>query len=203
MEYAYKLIAIGLYFAAMLAIGFYAARKNTDLDDYMLAGRRMRPSVAALSAGASDMSGWLLLGLPGAIYAAGLVEAWIAIGLTIGLSVFILISMFLVVGVLSLVCDNVSDAYRAALKWAAEFMRADGGVEFTIGTEFAGVQFDAQQMAQALAAVQGGKLPESDFWSYLRSIGLIDATKDDEAIRDELETQGANLELDDAPAGAV
>lgn len=84
MDYAYKLIAIGLYFAAMLAIGFYAARKNTDLDDYMLAGRRMRPSVAALSAGASDMSGWLLLGLPGAIYAAGLVEAWIAIGLTIG-----------------------------------------------------------------------------------------------------------------------
>ncbi|MDV3239073.1 MAG: DUF4055 domain-containing protein, partial [Gammaproteobacteria bacterium] len=92
--------------------------------------------------------------------------------------------------VLSLVCDNVSDAYRAALKWAAEFMRADGEVEFTIGTEFAGVQFDAQQMAQALAAVQGGKLPESDFWTYCRSIGLIDATKDDDAIRDELETQG-------------
>ncbi|HEY4615919.1 MAG TPA: sodium/proline symporter PutP [Citricoccus sp.] len=84
MDNAYKLIAIGLYFAAMLAIGFYAARKNTDLDDYMLAGRKLHPSVAALSAGASDMSGWLLLGLPGAIYAAGLVEAWIAIGLTIG-----------------------------------------------------------------------------------------------------------------------
>jgi len=84
MDNAYKLIAIGLYFAAMLAIGFYAARKNTDLDDYMLAGRKLRPSVAALSAGASDMSGWLLLGLPGAVYAFGLVEAWIAIGLTVG-----------------------------------------------------------------------------------------------------------------------
>ncbi len=84
MDNTYKIIAIGLYFAAMLAIGFYAARKNSDLDDYMLAGRKMRPSVAALSAGASDMSGWLLLGLPGAVYAAGLVEAWIAIGLTIG-----------------------------------------------------------------------------------------------------------------------
>ncbi|MDI3331731.1 MAG: sodium/proline symporter PutP [Micrococcus sp.] len=84
MDNAYKLIAIGLYFAAMLAIGFYAARKNTDLDDYMLAGRRLPPSVAALSAGASDMSGWLLLGLPGAVYAFGLVEAWIAIGLTVG-----------------------------------------------------------------------------------------------------------------------
>jgi Na+(H+)/acetate symporter ActP len=55
-----------------------------DLDDYMLGGRRLPPSVAALSAGASDMSGWLLMGLPGVIYAAGLVEAWIAVGLTIG-----------------------------------------------------------------------------------------------------------------------
>src|SRR5690606_19086693 len=50
----------------------------------MLAGRKLSPGVAALSAGASDMSGWLLMGLPGAIYTTGLVEAWIAIGLTIG-----------------------------------------------------------------------------------------------------------------------
>ncbi|MEO9246638.1 sodium/proline symporter PutP [Citricoccus nitrophenolicus] len=84
METTFTLIAILLYFAAMLAIGFYASRKNNDLDDYMLAGRRLPPFVAALSAGASDMSGWLLLGLPGAIYAFGLVEAWIAVGLTIG-----------------------------------------------------------------------------------------------------------------------
>ena len=80
----FKIIAVGLYFAAMLGIGLWASRKNNDLDDYMLAGRRMSPGVAALSAGASDMSGWLLMGLPGAVYAAGLVEAWIAIGLTVG-----------------------------------------------------------------------------------------------------------------------
>ncbi|WP_159550086.1 sodium/proline symporter PutP [Citricoccus sp. K5] len=84
MDTTFKLIAILLYFAAMLAIGFYASRKNNDLDDYMLAGRKLPPFVAALSAGASDMSGWLLLGLPGAVYASGLVEAWIAVGLTIG-----------------------------------------------------------------------------------------------------------------------
>ncbi|GER23146.1 sodium:proline symporter [Zafaria cholistanensis] len=83
-EQGFQLLAIGLYFAAMLAIGYYAFRQTEDLDDYMLAGRSLKPGVAALSAGASDMSGWLLLGLPGAIYAAGLVEAWIAIGLTIG-----------------------------------------------------------------------------------------------------------------------
>ena len=83
-EQSYQLIAIGLYFLTMLGIGYYAYRQTTDLDDYMLAGRKLSPGVAALSAGASDMSGWLLMGLPGAIYASGLVEAWIAIGLTIG-----------------------------------------------------------------------------------------------------------------------
>ncbi|USQ76822.1 sodium/proline symporter PutP [Ornithinimicrobium cryptoxanthini] len=83
-DQTFQLIAIGIYFAAMLGIGFYAYRQTSDLDDYMLAGRNLPPGVAALSAGASDMSGWLLMGLPGAIYATGLVEAWIAIGLTIG-----------------------------------------------------------------------------------------------------------------------
>ncbi|TFD76120.1 sodium/proline symporter PutP [Cryobacterium sp. Sr8] len=80
----FQLVAIALYLAAMLAIGWFAYRQTNDLDDYMLAGRGLKPGVAALSAGASDMSGWLLLGLPGAIYVSGLVEAWIAIGLTIG-----------------------------------------------------------------------------------------------------------------------
>ncbi|WP_444545868.1 sodium:solute symporter family transporter, partial [Zhihengliuella salsuginis] len=80
----FQTIAIVVYFAAMIAIGVYAYRQTSNLDDYMLGGRRLRPGTAALSAGASDMSGWLLMGLPGAIYASGLVEAWIAIGLTIG-----------------------------------------------------------------------------------------------------------------------
>ncbi|RZU62607.1 sodium/proline symporter PutP [Zhihengliuella halotolerans] len=80
----FQTIAIVVYFAAMIAIGVYAYRQTANLDDYMLGGRRLRPGTAALSAGASDMSGWLLMGLPGAIYASGLVEAWIAIGLTVG-----------------------------------------------------------------------------------------------------------------------
>ncbi|MCW4384940.1 sodium/proline symporter PutP [Salinibacterium sp. SYSU T00001] len=83
-DQVFQIIAIALYFALMLLIGWFAFRRTKNLDDYMLAGRGLRPGVAALSAGASDMSGWLLMGLPGAIYVAGLVEAWIAIGLTIG-----------------------------------------------------------------------------------------------------------------------
>lgn len=80
----YQLIAILVYFGAMVFIGFWANRKNNDLDDYLLGGRGLTPGVAALSAGASDMSGWLLMGLPGALYMGGLFEAWIAVGLTIG-----------------------------------------------------------------------------------------------------------------------
>ena len=80
-----QMAAVILYFACMIGIGWYAYRKTKDdLDSYMLADRGLKPWVAALSAGASDMSGWLLMGLPGAIYVSGLIEAWIAIGLTVG-----------------------------------------------------------------------------------------------------------------------
>jgi sodium/proline symporter len=81
---AWTATAIVIYFALMLFIGYRAYRSTGDLGDYMLGGRRLPPAVAALSAGAADMSGWLLMGLPGALYATGLVEAWIAIGLTVG-----------------------------------------------------------------------------------------------------------------------
>ncbi|MGB3955904.1 MAG: sodium/proline symporter PutP [Brooklawnia sp.] len=80
----FKLIAIIIYFAAMIAIGLWANLRTKDLSDYMLGGRGLPPFVAALSAGASDMSGWLMLGLPGALYVTGLADAWIAIGLTVG-----------------------------------------------------------------------------------------------------------------------
>jgi len=80
----FTFVALGLYFTAMLLIGWMAFRRTSTHEDYMLGGRRLPSWVAALSAGASDMSGWLVMGLPGAIYASGLIEAWIAIGLTIG-----------------------------------------------------------------------------------------------------------------------
>ncbi len=79
------IISLALYFIVMLGIGFYAYRKSTsDVSGYMLGGRSLSPSVAALSAGASDMSGWMLMGLPGAMYLTGLSSLWIAFGLVIG-----------------------------------------------------------------------------------------------------------------------
>ncbi len=78
-------ISLSLYFALMIGIGIYAMRKSTSSsEDYMLGGRALSPQVAALSAGASDMSGWLLLGLPGALFVTGLADAWIGIGLFVG-----------------------------------------------------------------------------------------------------------------------
>lgn len=79
------LISLALYFIAMLGIGLYAYKKSTsDAAGFMLGGRSLSPSVTALSAGASDMSGWMLMGLPGAMYLSGLSSVWIAIGLVIG-----------------------------------------------------------------------------------------------------------------------
>lgn len=78
------LISFSLYMVVMVGIGIYFYLKTDDLSDYVLGGRGLGPVVTALSAGASDMSGWLLLGLPGMMYSQGVVGGWIAVGLTLG-----------------------------------------------------------------------------------------------------------------------
>jgi len=78
------LVTFSVYLIGVIVLGLIAYRQTSNLSDYILGGRRLSAGVAALSAGASDMSGWLLLGLPGAMYTSGLSQAWIAIGLTIG-----------------------------------------------------------------------------------------------------------------------
>lgn len=77
-------IMFAIYLVAMLAIGWLGYLGTKNLSDYILGGRSLGSFVTALSAGASDMSGWLLMGLPGAVYVAGLSESWIAIGLCVG-----------------------------------------------------------------------------------------------------------------------
>lgn len=77
-------ISIIIYMVFMLLIGYWSYKRTQNLSDYMLGGRKLGPAVTALSAGASDMSGWMLMGLPGAMYATGLSSMWIAVGLVIG-----------------------------------------------------------------------------------------------------------------------
>ncbi len=77
-------ITFAVYLILMLYIGVLAWKRTSDLSDYILGGRSLGPWTSAISAGASDMSGWLLLGLPGAAYISGLSASWIAIGLLAG-----------------------------------------------------------------------------------------------------------------------
>jgi sodium/proline symporter len=73
-----------LYFVALLLIGYMAYRRTKDFSDYILGGRELGPVIGGISTGASDMSGYLLLGLPGALYAGGISGIWLPVGLAIG-----------------------------------------------------------------------------------------------------------------------
>ena len=86
MKFNIESVIFIIYLLFMLGIGvrFFLKSRNGGEKDYFLGGRQMGPWVSALSAGASDMSAWVLMGLPASIYAAGLGQAWIAIGLAIG-----------------------------------------------------------------------------------------------------------------------
>ena len=81
-----ELIVFVIYFVFMVGIGiyFFVKSKGNDEKDYFLGGRQMGPWVSALSAGASDMSAWVLMGLPASVYALGMGQIWIAVGLAIG-----------------------------------------------------------------------------------------------------------------------
>lgn len=86
-EFSTYVVIFTIYTAAMIGISLAVYRRNKDLEDYVLGGRQLNSWVAALSATASDMSAWMLIGLPGAAYASGLDAAWIPVGLIIGLYV--------------------------------------------------------------------------------------------------------------------
>lgn len=81
----FSLISLGLYFVLLIAIGLYALKTSTSNNgEYLLGGRNVSAKVTALSAGASDMSGWMLMGLPGAAFVSGLSSVWLALGLVVG-----------------------------------------------------------------------------------------------------------------------
>jgi hypothetical protein len=97
--------------------------------------------------------------------------------------------------VLSLIVSNVSEAYTQCLAWMAEFSNASGETIYKINQDFTQVSLDAAIMSALFNAVQAGRVPESDFWQYLRDRGVIDAEKTDEEIRGELESSPAGLAL--------
>ena len=84
MENMLIIAAFVLYLGLMMAIGMYYYHKTTSMDDYIIGNRKLGVWVTSLSAEASDMSGWMLMGLPGAAYVAGLSAGWIGVGLALG-----------------------------------------------------------------------------------------------------------------------
>ncbi len=150
------LLTLGLYFVAMLAIGLYAYRKSTsDLSGYMLGGRSLPPSVAALSAGASDMSGWILMGLPGAMFVSGISSSWIAIGLLLGA----LLNYLIVAPRLRVFTQTAGDALTIPDYFAKRFF--DDGISLRLIASTVIIIFFTLYTSSGLVA--GGKLFESSF----------------------------------------
>ncbi len=161
------LASLAVYFIAMIAIGLYAWRKSTaDSEGYLLAGRNLPPSVAALSAGASDMSGWLLLGLPGALYATGLVEAWIGIGLFAGA----VANWFVVAPRLREQSERIGNALTIPQFLANRF--PEQGTNLRVVSAVIIVVFFTVYTAAGL--VGGGKLFETAFAGALPGLGMSD-----------------------------
>ncbi len=160
-------ISLAAYFILMIAIGLYAWRKSTsDSEGYLLGGRNLHPAVAALSAGASDMSGWLLLGLPGALYVAGLVEAWIGIGLFIGAW----INWIVVAPRLRKQTEEMGNALTIPQFLANRF--PDQAVALRVIAAIIIVAFFAVYTASGL--VGGGKLFETSFAGLFGAAGMSD-----------------------------
>ncbi|WP_299193524.1 sodium/proline symporter PutP [uncultured Erythrobacter sp.] len=161
------LASLALYFIAMIAIGLYAWRKSTsDSAGYLLAGRNLPPSVAALSAGASDMSGWLLLGLPGALYLTGLSAAWIGIGLFAGA----VVNWIVVAPRLREQTESYGNALTIPQFLANRF--PGQGTNLRVISAIVIVAFFAVYTAAGL--VGGGKLFETAFAGALPDTGLSD-----------------------------
>jgi sodium/proline symporter len=164
-------ITLGLYFVLMLAIGLYAYRESTsDVSGYILGGRRLGPAVASLSAGASDMSGWMLLGLPGAMYLSGLSSMWIAIGLFIGA----MANYIIVAPRLRLYTELARDALTIPDYFDKRFL--DNSRMLRVISSIVIVVFFTLYTSSGLVA--GGKLFESAFgldysWGLLITAGVV------------------------------
>ncbi|WP_170114218.1 sodium/proline symporter PutP [Kangiella spongicola] len=148
-------IAFGIYLIFMLAIGVWAYMKTNDSSDYMLGGRGLGGAVTALSAGASDMSGWILMGLPGAIYFSGLSESWLAFFLVVGAY----LNWKFIAGRLRSYTEIADNALTLPDYFAGRFH--DGGKWLRIAAVVVMIVFYGYYIGSGLVA--GSKLFESSF----------------------------------------
>lgn len=149
-------ITLAIYFLGMLGIGLYAWRKSTsDVSEYMLGGRQLGPAVTALSAGASDMSGWLMMGLPGAMYVSGFPAAWIGVGLFAGA----LANYLIVAPRLRVYTEAANDAITIPDYFGERF--ADSGHLLRVVSSLIIVIFFTLYTSSGMVA--GGKLFDSAF----------------------------------------
>lgn len=167
----YATLAILLYFGLLIAIGLYAMKHSTaDTSEYLLGGRNVSPKVTALSAGASDMSGWMLMGLPGAAYVTGLDSMWLALGLVIGAWV----NYHIVAPRLRIYTEIANDALTIPEFFAKRFALEHGGVRLLAALVI--IVFFTVYTASGLVA--GGKLFESAFgfdytWGVIATVGVV------------------------------
>ncbi len=149
-------VTLGLYFLAMLGIGLFAYRRaNDSIDGYILGGRQVSPQVTALSAGASDMSGWMLMGLPGAMFVMGFETLWIALGQLIGA----LANYLLVAPRLRVYTEVADDALTLPDFFDKRFGKENGAVRIISAAVI--ILFFTLYTSAGLVA--GGKLFESAF----------------------------------------
>jgi SSS family solute:Na+ symporter len=149
-------ISLAVYFIAMLGIGVFAYRRSTgDMSGYILGGRQVSPHVTALSAGASDMSGWMLMGLPGAMFVGGFDSMFIAIGLLLGA----LANYILVAPKLRVYTEVANDALTIPEFFAKRFNNKASSIRVISAAII--VMFFTLYTSAGLVA--GGKLFESAF----------------------------------------
>lgn len=167
----YSLFALCIYFAAMLAIGLCSYRQSTDsLSGYLLGGRKVSPQVTALSAGASDMSGWMLMGLPGAMLLTGFNTIWIAIGLVIGAY----LNYLLVAPRLRVFTEIANDALTIPDYFSKRFNKDTGFIKLLSAIVI--IIFFTLYTSSGLVA--GGKLFESAFglpyqWGLFATLSVV------------------------------
>ncbi|MBU2977002.1 sodium/proline symporter PutP [Alteromonas sp. C1M14] len=164
-------ISLGIYFIAMLGIGLFAYRQSTsDISGYILGGRQVSPQVTALSAGASDMSGWMLMGLPGAMFVSGFDALYIAIGLVVGA----LANYLLVAPKLRVYTEVADDSLTVPEFFAKRFGQSNATVRMVSAAII--VLFFTLYTSAGLVA--GGKLFESAFnveyqWGLIITLAVV------------------------------